>query len=188
MADAPASLDAVYRVSEVLDGERIAYAFIGGIALNAWAVPRATFDLDLTLSIDSDRLIGLFSALSKAHFEIDPPFLKGFRDRVGGMEKVHVHLPVGATLLAVDLFLASTPFLAAVVERHVSIDLGRGPIWLCTAADLILFKLLADRRKDLADIENLVAVQGIPDPSYLNRWADELGVRERLESLRKSNS
>jgi hypothetical protein len=99
------------------------------------------------------------------------------------MEKVHVHLPAGKALLAVDLFLATTPFLASVVERRKSIDLGSGPLQVCTAADLVLLKLIADRPKDRMDIENLLAVQGVPERTYLESWAKELGIRPRLDAL-----
>ena len=47
MADVPASLDSVHWISEALERLRVPYAFIGGVALNTWGVPRATFDLDL---------------------------------------------------------------------------------------------------------------------------------------------
>jgi hypothetical protein len=50
-----------------------------------------------------------------------------------------------------------------------------------TAADLILFKLLADRPKDKADIQSVLSVQGIPDADYLRDWAARLGVADRLE-------
>lgn len=49
-----------------------------------------------------------------------------------------------------------------------------------SAADLILFKLLADRPKDRLDVQNVLTVQGIPDPDYLATWAKRIGLDERL--------
>jgi hypothetical protein len=37
MADAPLSLDAIYRLAAVLDRVGVPFVFIGGVALNAWA-------------------------------------------------------------------------------------------------------------------------------------------------------
>jgi hypothetical protein len=183
MADVPASIDAVYRTASVLDGLGAPYAFIGGIALNTWGVPRATFDLDLTLSSAPDRFDRLLREFRRGGFVVDTAFDHGFLDRIAGMEHIHVHLPAGPSLMAVDLFLATTPFLESVVARRVGIELGRGSIWVCTAADLILFKLLADRAKDRLDVENVLSVQGTPERDYLDHWADALGVRPRLLSV-----
>ena len=183
MADAPASLDAIYRVARLVGDEGIPYAFIGGVALNTWAIPRATFDLDLAVSLSAKQVPELLSRFQSADFVLDPAFERGFRDRIAGMEKIHVHLPAGAALMAVDIFFAETPFLRSVLERSVAIDLGQGLLQVCTAADLLLFKLLADRPKDRADVRNVLAVQGIPDREYLERWAGELDVRPRLDEL-----
>lgn len=181
MADAPASIAAIYQVAGVLERSRHQHAFIGGVALNTWGVPRATFDLDLAVSARPETVKGLLADFERAGFEVDPAFATGFRDRVGGMEKVHVHLPSGRALLAVDLFLESTPFLTSVLERRVEIDLGRGAIWVCTAADLVVFKVLAGRKKDMADLQNVLAVQGLTDADYVRRWTAELGLSDRLE-------
>lgn len=187
MADVPASLDSVYRVAGALERSRFPYAFIGGVALNTWGVPRATFDLDLALSVSPSRSSELLAGLREIGAIVDQAFERGFRDRVQGMEKLHAHLPAGASLMAIDVFFATTPFLESVLERRAGIDLGRGPIWVCTAADLILLKLLADRRKDRADVENVLSVQSVPELEYMRRWAGILGVGPRLtEALEQS--
>jgi hypothetical protein len=180
MADVPASLDSVYRIVGALERVRMPYAFIGGVALNTWGVPRATFDLDLTLSVPTGRDGELLGELRRIGVVVEEAFEGGFRDRVQGMEKLHVHLPAGASLMAIDLFEATTPFLESVLERRIEIDLGRGRLWVCSAADLILLKPLADRRKDRVDVENVLLVQGVPEPEYLRRWAAALGLEQRL--------
>ncbi len=183
MADVPATLASVYFVAGILDRLELPYAFIGGVALNSWAVPRATFDLDLALSIPPDRVGQVLEEFHRAGAVVDAPFARGFRDRVGGMEKIHFYLPAGSSLMAVDVFLATTPFLESVLDRRVKIDLGQGSVWVCTAADLVLFKLLADRKKDGTDVENVISVQGVPEREYLVRWAEVLGVGPRLDAV-----
>ena len=180
MADVPASLDSVYLISGAMERLRMPYAFVGGVALNTWGVPRATFDLDLALSVPTGRSAELLAELRRIGAVVEEAFERGFRDRVQGMEKLHAHLPAGASLMAIDLFLASTPFLESVLERRVGIDLGRGQVWVCTAADLVVLKLLADRRKDRSDVENVLLVQGVPELEYLRRWAGVMGIEARL--------
>ncbi len=183
MADSPASLDAIERAARVLVDARVPYAFIGGVAMGVWAVPRPTFDLDLAIASSTSETPTLLQAFERAGFVVEEGFRKGFADRIAGMEKIHVHLPSGKALLGVDLFLATTPFLQSLLERRKTVDLGGGPLQVCTAADLVLLKLVADRPKDRLDIENVLAVQGVPERGYLDCWASELGVRPRLDAL-----
>ena len=155
--------------------------FIGGVAVIAWGLPRQTFDLDVAIAVSPEQFEDLLRTLPARGFVVDDVFRKGFRDRVGEMEKIQVHLPAGRSLLALDVFFVTTPFLRSVLERRVATDLGQGKIFVCSAADLILFKLIANRRKDRVDIENVLTVQGVPEREYLSRWADTLGVRSRLD-------
>ena len=54
---------------------------------------------------------------------------------------------------------------------------------MITAEDLILHKLLASRRKDLLDVEEVLKVQESIDPVYLRSWAARLGIVARLEEM-----
>ena len=181
MADQPLSLGAVHQVAELLEGEAVPYAFIGGIAVNTWGLPRATFDLDLAASVPAERSSSILTRFAQEGFVVDSAFQSGFRDRIAGMEQIHMHLPVGSSLLAVDVFFADTPFLRSVLDRKVGIELAGRLVQVCTAADLILLKLIADRPKDRLDIANVLAVQGVPERNHLERWANELNLGDRLE-------
>ena len=70
MADNPASLDALSRAAGVLAGARVPYAFIGGVAMGAWAVPRPTFDLDLAVASSTAELPALLQAFERAGFVV----------------------------------------------------------------------------------------------------------------------
>jgi hypothetical protein len=54
---------------------------------------------------------------------------------------------------------------------------------VATPEDLIVMKLIAHRPKDRIDLLGLVALPGL-DWSYVERWADEWQVRDRLDTLR----
>jgi hypothetical protein len=63
--------------------------------------------------------------------------------------------------------------------------------FLPTAEDVIITKLrwsrAGRRRKDLEDVENVIAVQGGGiDWDYVNSWCDRHGTRELLEDVRRS--
>lgn len=183
MSPEPVGVETVYVVERVLREHGLEHAFIGGLALSAWGVPRATFDLDLTLALPVERQGSLLAALRGLGWDVDEIFERGWRDQMAGMPVLSVRIPADGTLIRVDLLVAETPFLRSVLARRVEIDLGQGPIPLCTAADLVLFKLVAWRPKDRLDLDNILWVQGVPERDYLERWAGPLGVEERLREI-----
>jgi hypothetical protein len=179
----PISVPTIYAVERILREHGVEHAFVGGLALSAWGVPRATFDLDLAVSLPGERQKELFRALTDLGWSVDEAYARGWRDQMAGIPVIHARLPVEHTLIRVDFLIADTPFLCSVLSRRVEIDLGLGPVPICTAADLVLFKLIAWRGKDRVDLDNVLWVQGLPDPEYLQAWAQKLGLAERLREL-----
>jgi predicted nucleotidyltransferase len=183
MSPDPVGIDTLYSVERVLCAQAVQHAFIGGLALSAWGVPRATFDLDLAIALPADQQGTLLAALRDLGWHVEEIFERGWRDQMAGMPVLSVRIPAERTLIRVDLLVAETPFLRSVLARRVEIDLGEGPVPVCSAADLVLLKLVAWRAKDRVDLDNVLWVQGVPERSYLERWAKELGVAERLEEI-----
>ncbi|MFY9346005.1 MAG: hypothetical protein WAT39_26175 [Planctomycetota bacterium] len=159
------------------------YAFMGGLAVTVWGIPRATFDLDLAIGVDNQPASTLLSALQVDDIESDEHFRKGFVDGRNGMAKVAARLLFDGNWFVLDLFLGSTPFLRTVLGRRVRVPYLDSHVYAVSAADLILFKLMAGRRKDWVDIDNVVAVQGVPERPYLEQWAATLGVTDRLRRV-----
>jgi hypothetical protein len=54
---------------------------------------------------------------------------------------------------------------------------------LVSAEDLILFKLVAARPRDLLDVQDVLFTQGELDEPYLRRWAGPLGVEAKLDEV-----
>jgi hypothetical protein len=68
-----------------------------------------------------------------------------------------------------------------LLARRVREQFDDVPIWVVSAEDLVLLKLLAGRPRDLADVGDVMFTQGDLDRDYLHRWAGELGVLPELE-------
>lgn len=173
----------------MLEREGTPYALMGGIAVPIWGIPRATYDVDVTLSVDEVGLARFLLAAKAAGFEVDAPFETGFRDRVSGMEKLRIDWWTKTSRrVEVDVFLVTTEYQAEAFARRVRVRIDGMEAWVLGPADLVLHKLVAARPKDLADIQNILAVQGVPDPLHLRTWSDRLGVRAALEeALRRAN-
>jgi len=137
----------------------LAFAVIGGCARNAYAEARATKDVDFVVEVDEGRYPELVDALAR----------RGFRCATAVADGTHA-VP--------DLALYREPRepYAGVVLPVVSPE------------DLLVYKLVADRPQDRADIAAVLAtfaIAGRPiDWPYVERWCDVWDVRPRLERLR----
>jgi 2-hydroxychromene-2-carboxylate isomerase len=80
----PAPQQAVLHLARAMERSSIDYAFMGGLAVTTWGIPRATFDLDLALGVDQHPAETLFQALAREDIEIDEHYRRGFVDRLSG--------------------------------------------------------------------------------------------------------
>ena len=71
-------------------------------------------------------------------------------------------------------------------RRRLPFEFNGQPSFVLTAEDVILSKLRWSRVKDIEDVRDVMAVKGEAalDWTYLNRWADSLGFRAKLDTLR----
>ena len=115
-------------------------------------------------------------------FVVDDAYRSGWRDRLRDMQMVKVRLFREGRAVTADVFLLSTPFQEAALERTVLVDIPgvRPQVPVVSAADLILFKLMANRPKDSLDVQNVLTIQGVPDEDYLRLWAARLAVTDQL--------
>ena len=76
----------------------------------------------------------------------------------------------------VDIMAAQTEFQRSALDRAVD--------GIITVEDVIVFKLLAWRARDRADIDSILAAGHDLDKGYIEHWADEWQVTDRwVQSL-----
>lgn len=169
------------KLVQFFDHKNIPYMIMGGYAVGLWAVPRATFDIDLTIQVAAERIPDLCSALERRGFTVPEEHVKGFLNSLQGMPKFRIQLNDIIPPLDIDIFLVATPYQEEAFSRRRQVSLLRRRIWLMSPKDLVLHKLIAARQKDVAAIEDILAVvQGL-DVTYMRRWAGVLDIRGRLE-------
>ncbi len=160
-------LEAVGGIADALDAAGFDHAFGGAIALAYWGVPRATVDVDVGVAAEPLQLPDLFAALRDAGCEID----------LARASEAAMRGDFGCRMLGVrvDVFLPVLPLAAQALERKVRVPFGDREIWVVSAEDLVLLKLLFGRTKDVADLERLFAVRGDRlDHLYIVRGMDTL--------------
>jgi hypothetical protein len=147
------------RVTRLLERSEVAYGLYGGLAVAAYGVARETKDADVAvLSADAQQLVGL---LSRDDFRAVPIF---DRARFGGLIISRVTLlgsPGDVGLNTVDLVEpVSARYAALAVERALRAPLRDREISLLTPEDVVIFKVLSTREKDLEDAAAIIRQLG----------------------------
>lgn len=173
----------IHDLIDVFDRLGLPYAIMGGIAVRAHGIPRPTYDVDFTLAVPRDRLNELFGTIADRGYTVPDQYVNGWVDTVGGMPLVKVRLYLDGRSIDADIFIVETPFQQEVIARRVSAEVEGQTVKLVSAEDLILFKLVASRPRDLLDIQDILFTQGELDETYLRRWAGPLGVETKLDEV-----
>ncbi len=154
-----------------LDGERIAYSLIGGLASSIRGQPRVTVDVDIVIATDVDDALNLISKLTQTQFM--PPF-----DDVAEVVKRSFILPLRhrVTGVKVDLAIGLSGFERQLISRSENVSFVGARVQVATAEDLLIMKTLAGRPQDDQDIAGLlVAQRDHLDWDYCEQTAKELG-------------
>lgn len=169
-------------VADELEKQGLPYAIGGALALGFYAPPRATVDVDVNIFIAPEReLARALEVLRALDFvaERDAAALARqacsegqFRGHIDGMR--------------IDVFVPAIAFYAQLAERRREVPLLGRPMWILGAEDLVVLKLMFNRRKDLADVEALMDEQGPAlDRGYIRQTLIALvgPDDDRLETL-----
>ena len=159
------------------------YVVMGGIAVRFYGIPRATYDVDFTVAVEPDRLPELYLRVREKGYTVPEPYEAGWIDHVAGMPLVKARLYIEGRGIDVDMFLAESPYQRQLLARRRQEHLDELPIWLVSAEDLILLKLLAGRPRDFADIGDILFTQGELDYDYLRHWAAQLVVLDKWKQV-----
>jgi hypothetical protein len=146
---------------------------IGGVAASLLGKPRLTADVDVVIILSIENLPNLVAVAAE----------EGLVTRIGDAEAFARHHRVlllrhEASGINVDISLGMLPFEVEAVERSITYEVGSVAIRLPTPEDLIIFKAVAHRPKDLLDIQAIIESQ--PD---LNRERIKYWVHEFAQAL-----
>ncbi|MEZ6060442.1 MAG: DUF6036 family nucleotidyltransferase [Planctomycetaceae bacterium] len=176
------SLEATGRVIEVLEELAIPYILVGAFSSNAYGIPRNTKDADFVVSLRSGDL-GRISQKLGGDFKFDRQLR--METITGSVRNVMTYLPTGWDIeffrLSADEHHAER-FRRRCRQRIAEID---REAWIPSAEDVVIQKVRWARRKDLDDVESILAVSGsLLDWDYLIYWTTQHGTQRLLEELR----
>jgi len=166
----------------------VEFAVIGGCARNAYAPPRATRDVDVSVLADASAFARVVDALASRGFRVATEVRDDDADAVPDLA-----LFVDGTGGRIDVLVAKTPFeTVALSRKRTGIDLGGVPLPLVTVEDLLIYKLIAGRPQDLVDAEDIARTQDMAgwtiDWRHVEHWCAQFDVTARLLALRSTLS
>lgn len=171
-------LDIVRDVSARLDGAGIAYMLTGFMAMNYYAQPRLTRDIDLVVALaksDVTTILDLF----RPHYYVLESAVRDSIDAKSIFNLIHE-----ASVIKVDCVVRKdTPYRRAEFDRRQRIEIDDFSTSIATKEDLIISKLewAKDSHSEIQirDVKNLIATGC--DTAYIEKWTNELGLTKLWE-------
>jgi hypothetical protein len=144
------------------------FALVGGLAVSAWSLPRATMDVDLLVLVDSNNLNLLVDALCNAG--MDAELRRGdFDDPVPCLIRAD----------ALDIIVATKKYEAEAIEQSIAVNIAGRDIPVASPEYLIILKLKAGGPRDLLDVQELLAAN-LVDRALLAKLAKRYRVEVSL--------
>ena len=160
------------------------YAIFGGIAAILYGSGRSTIDIDMIVRVDIDSLEVAYQQFIEELRPLKKEPLEFFK-RYYVLPAVHNRLGT-----KVDISAALSQFEQEAIRRSRRLRYGTVEASFCTPEDLILFKLVANRERDILDVKDIVKrTRDSLDTSYLRTHArdflevDRPDILENLERL-----
>ncbi len=157
----PGLIEVVDWLEGVFDRVGLKRSYGGAMAYNYYGPPRLTQDVDVLVLIPDVKAPALVEELSAAgclHGDVDPapielrPVLQDLRSKA----HLAVFLYRG---VRVEVFVPWHPFHHRVMERSLEKEFGGRRILIHSPEDLVVFKKIFNRSKDLMDIKAILMAQ-----------------------------
>ena len=171
-------IDIVRDVSRRFDEAKIDYMLTGSMAMNFYAEPRMTRDIDIVVALvpkDADKVIQLFSR----DYYVSPDAVSDSILRRSLFNLIH-----NESVIKVDCIVQKrTDYRIVEFGRRQRIQIENFQTWIVSKEDLIISKLewAKDSRseKQLGDVRNLLKTGY--DRNYLQDWTEKLGLHNLLQ-------
>ncbi len=180
---APAFLEALQAFQDALLDIGAPFTFIGGVAVIARGVPRLTVDIDATVRASTIEVESVFEKLGR-HGIV--PRIEQAKDFARQRQVVlAVHEPTGTKI---DLSFAYLDFEEEAIRSSEEVDFASVRIPVARPEDLVVYKVLAFRPRDIDDVEKLLNLHGASIRidrvrRLVRQFCDVLEDRSRLETL-----
>jgi CBS domain-containing protein len=133
----------------------VRYALVGGLAASLRGRPRVTVDVDMVIGCDVPGALELLKLVPGT------PFAPLFPDAEEVVERAYI-LPLRhrVTGVKLDLAVGLSGFEQQVIQRATHEEVAGQLVFVATAEDLLIMKVLAGRGQDEQDAAGIVLAHG----------------------------
>ena len=169
-------IDIVRDISQRFEQARIPYMLTGSMAMNYYAQPRMTRDIDIVIAITPED-VGRISALFRPDYYVSEQNIRESLAHESIFNLIHQE-----SVIKVDCIIRkSSEYRRIEFERRQKISIVDFTTFIVSKEDLIISKLAWAKNShsevQLNDVRNLLATGY--EAAYLRRWTREL----RLDNL-----
>lgn len=165
----------------------IDYAILGGVAVSLYGEPRLTFDIDINIMLDKNKLGDFLKVARKYGFMPLPANIKKFVRDTG---VIPVKFSKNKAKGRCDFIVAQNILETLCIKRARLRKVYSVKARIVTAEDLIIHKITSRRPKDLEDAHGvLIRQRGKLDTRYITHWLkriEEAASQPGLVELFKS--
>jgi hypothetical protein len=175
-------IDIVRDISQRFERAFIPYMLTGSMAMNYYARPRMTRDIDVVIALgakDVDRVVDLV----RPDYYVTEENIREALRQESIFNLIHEE-----SVIKVDCIIRkSTPYRRIEFERRQKISINDFATFIVSKEDLIISKLFwakdSHSEMQLGDVRNLLATGY--DAHYLQRWTQELGLDTLFKECRE---
>jgi arsenate reductase-like glutaredoxin family protein len=178
MTNNQSELDVLQDVVTRLESRGFDYMLTGSLAMNYYAQPRMTRDIDIVVALTGNDVRQIMATFGTDYYIPEETLVTAIRAATI-FNLIHLE-----SVVKVDIIVRKADeYRRHEFDRRMAVEISGFKTWIVSKEDLILSKLhwAKDSRSEmqLRDIKNLLATS--PDMEYIRKWAKQLGIDTLLK-------
>jgi hypothetical protein len=156
----------------------VSYMLTGSVAMNFYAQPRMTRDIDVVVALKTDDVDRFVNVLTPDYYVARETVISAL-----ARQSVFNLIHQGSVIKVDCIVRKDSEYRRQEFERRKSVSFQDITVWIVSREDLIISKL--DWARDshselqLRDVRNLLAAEY--DAGYLEKWTRALGLSDLLQ-------
>jgi predicted nucleotidyltransferase len=158
----------IEKIAKEFEKYKIDYMIIGGQAVLIYGEPRLTKDIDITIGANIDKYRDILNIVQNLNLKILPKepykFVK---------ETMVLPLLDEKTGIRIDLIFSSSEYEKEALKRVNKIKIGNTYVNYVSVEDLIIYKIISGRERDMEDLKIILIKNKKIDEKYILKWLKE---------------